>query len=401
VGATEAARERPILSDQPATAAAPRAIVFVPGPSVWQTRDTPGGLSLLERQLKQLRKLGIAVAAVLVPDQDPEPVMVARMPPIVRVPHTAVTLPAALAAAVDELPPECLALSADLLIDPRVEGRGPQAAAWVHAADVRRHGAGLASRTALLPLTEIDPYAPELRGTADPYIVGAHSSQERAQAWRILLDSVQKRALDLPGRYFDTPFENLLVRRLARTSITPNQITLATLLIAAGVACLFWHGWLRLGVSIALVVGVLDGVDGKLARLKLATSKLGELEHVGDFFYENSWYLALAAYLRTVTGLPALWYAGLGLVFFDLADSLLYLAVQRHTGTMLDELTTFDRRFRAVAGRRNVYVWFFVVGFWSGHAAMAFLCATAWAGLTVVVHATRVAWVLATVPARA
>jgi hypothetical protein len=63
---------------------------------------------------------------------------------------------------------------------------------------------------------------------------------------------------------------------------------------------------------------------------------------------------------------------------------------------MLDELTPFDRRFRAVAGRRNVYVWFFVVGFWSGHAATAFLAATAWAGVTVLVHAARVAWALAT-----
>jgi phosphatidylglycerophosphate synthase len=143
---------------------------------------------------------------------------------------------------------------------------------------------------------------------------------------------------------------------------------------------------------------VLDGVDGKLARLKLATSKLGELEHVGDFFYENAWYLALASHLHAATQRPEFWYAGLLLVALDLADSLLYLVLQRHTGKMLDELTSFDHRFRAIAGRRNVYVMIFVLGFFSGAPAPAFLFAVVWAGVTVAVHAVRVMWVLATTP---
>ena len=63
---------------------------------------------------------------------------------------------------------------------------------------------------------------------------------------------------------------------------------------------------------------------------------------------------------------------------------------------MLDELTPFDRCFRAIAGRRNVYVMILVVGFFSGRAAQAFLCAVVWAGVTVAVHGFRMMWVLAT-----
>ena len=391
----------------------PTAVIFVPTPHAWRADGTPGGLSLLERQLRQLKKLGIGVAALLVPDRDPDPVVTGELPRVVRVPRAADRLGAALAAAVDALPAACLVVSADLLVDPRVlraladraattfaaVGDVAREVGWVHARDVRRHGAALPGHAERLPLAAIDRYAPELRGNADPYVVAVRSPGERRAAWRILLDSVQKRALDLPGQYFDTPFENALVRRLAPTRITPNQITLATLVIAAGVAWLFARGWLRIGVVIALVVGVLDGVDGKLARLKIATSKLGELEHVGDFFYENSWYLALGSHFGAA--LPALWWAGVGLVILDLTDSLLYAAAQRRTGVMLDELSTFDRRFRAIAGRRNVYVWFFVVGFFAGDAATAFACAVAWAGITVLVHAARVASVLATPPARA
>ena len=409
--ASEAARERAaaeVVGDL-----RPVALIFVPTPRAWRADGTPGGLSLLERQRRQLRKLDVAVAALIVPDRDPDPVVGGDAPPVVRVPRAANHLGAALAAAADALPAQCLALSADLLVDPRVLrtliGRdattfaavadGMRDVGWVHVRDVRRHGGAVAAHAERLPLAALDPYAPELRGDAEPYVVAVRSPAERRVAWRILLDSVQKRALDLPGQYFDTPFENALVRRLAPTGITPNQITLATLVIAAGVAWLFARGWLRIGVVIALVVGVLDGVDGKLARLKIATSKLGELEHVGDFFYENSWYLALGSHFGAA--LPVLWWAGVALVLLDLTDSLLYAAAQRRTGAMLDELSTFDRRFRAVAGRRNVYVWFFVVGFFTGEAATAFACAVAWAAVTVLVHAGRVAWLLASPPARA
>lgn len=397
------------------------AVIVVPSAVVWSRTGAPGGLSLLERQLKQLRKLGIAATTLLVPAGDPAPELSSACGPtrVVRLSTgTGADFGAALAVAIDELPSESLALSADRLVDLRilrallrsptttfasVDGTTGEPVAWIRVTELRRHGTTIAAHAELLPLASLDPYDPELRGTVPPYVIGCGSPDERRAAWRVLLDHVQKRALDLPGQYFDTPFENFLVRRFAPTEVTPNQITLATLVLASGVALLFLRGWLRLGVLLALVVGVLDGVDGKLARLKLATSKLGELEHVGDFFYENAWYLALAWHLSTAMSRPRLWYAGMVLVVCDLADSLLYLVLQRHTGRMLDELTTFDRRFRAIAGRRNVYVMIFVAGFFPGYPAEAFVCAVTWAAITVAVHASRVLWVMSTtarVPAK-
>jgi len=413
------ARSEAVRRDDEAAVAAPRdaaeadALVFVPSANTWRREGAPGGLSLLERQLRQLAKLGRVRVVLLVPAGDPEPVV--RVPQVVvsvrRVPDTARDLASALAATAD-FPAGFLALGADRLVDLRVlrtlldrdatifasvDGTRAEPVAWVRAEDVARYGAAVAAHAARCVVGAIDPYSPELRGDATPYLVTVATQDERRAAWRILLDHVQKRALDLPGQYFDTPFENFLVRRLAPTNVTPNQITLFTLLLAAVVAGFFHGGWLRVGVLLALVVGVLDGVDGKLARLKLQTSKLGELEHVGDFFYENGWYLALASYF-SAAGRPELWYAGWLLVACDLSDSLLYLAAQRSTGRMLDELTSFDRRFRAIAGRRNVYVMMFVAGFFGGRPAEAFLGAAAWAVTTVVVHAARVVWVVATSP---
>ena len=383
-----------------------RTVIFVPQPGVWRREGAPGGLSLLERQLKQLAALGFEAPLLLVPADHPVPALDpgAALVRLARVPAEATSAVAALAAAVDALPSDFLFLAADYLVDSRVlralaARRGPVLASTgdgalapvgrAGVADVRRYGVTLAHCAERLSLAEIDPYVPELRGAAAPYVLSVRTAAERCIAWRVLLDHVQKRSLDLPGQYFDTPFENFLVRRLAPTNVTPNQITVATTLLAIAVGMLFLRGWLWAGILFALVVGVLDGVDGKLARLKLATSKLGELEHVADFFYENFWYLAIAAHLEVATGMARFWRAGLLLVACDLADNLVYAAIRARTGRMLDGLTPFDRGFRKVAGRRNVYVMLLALGVVSGHVTAAFLAVVLWAGVTVAVHVGR------------
>ena len=383
-----------------------KSVIYVPDSGVWQRDGSPGGLSLLERQILQLGALDIDAPVLVVPVGDPEPVLPRRcqIGALVRVPKETPSAFAALAAAVAVLPADFVFLAADRLVDPRVlralaacsgsvvacsADASPEPVARVRAADLRRYGSELAGHVRRLALDSLDPYVTELRGTVVPYILSVRSPAERRAAWPVLLDGVQKRALDLPGRYFDTPFENFLLRRIAPTNLTPNQVTLATIVLACAVGTLFLHGWLRTGVLLALLVGVLDGVDGKLARLKLATSKIGEFEHVADFFYENFWYLAIAAHLQAVTGIAGLWQAGLFLAGFDLTDNLLYLVVRVRTGSVLDELSQFDRSFRLIAGRRNVYVMIFAAGFFGGGPAAAFVAATLWAGVTAVVHALR------------
>lgn len=379
-----------------------RAVIVVPDAASARASGTPGGLSLLERQLRQLRALGHGPATLLVAADVPE--AVARAAQVADVHRSAAADPfVALQAAAAHLPETFLVLSADHLIDARVLRHAAAAAEDTLLVDARRGRLpiGRLTRTALLRdgmdaftraralrLDALDPYAPELRGRVAPYCLPMRSADERRAAWPVLLDHVQKRGLDLPGAYFDTPFENVLVRLLASTRVTPNQVTLATLVLAVLVGWLFWHGQLALGLALALVVGVLDGVDGKLARLKLATSKLGELEHVGDFLYENLWYLALARGFA-VTGGPLFWRAGALLVCCDLIDNLAYGTVSARTGRLLDELSPFDAAFRRIGGRRNVYVWIILLAACLRRASLGFVTASVWAAVTAAVHVSR------------
>lgn len=102
------------------------------------------------------------------------------------------------------------------------------------------------------------------------------------------------RALRFESAWKDSPLARWVDRRLswrisyrlAHTSVTPNQITLAS--TALGLLCAWLFAfpgyWSRLLASVLfLVVITFDGVDGELARLKLAESRLGaQLDTVGD-----------------------------------------------------------------------------------------------------------------------
>jgi phosphatidylglycerophosphate synthase len=240
----------------------------------------------------------------------------------------------------------------------------------------------------LLPAS-LDTYSPAQRGPVPFYLDMVTTPDDAARATQTLIQAAQKRALDLPAVLVDPFFENRLVSLLCNMPITPNQVSLFTGILGAGIALLFLHGWLRLGISLAYAVEVLDGVDGKLARTRLQTSRLGELEHILDFFVEHAWYLTITLFLVTSTRNQQLWWVGGGLMALGLLDNLLYALGQVWFQKQLDELAPFDRAFRLIAGRRNIYAWLCFFGFWAGVPVHIFTAACLWAGVTVVVHSVR------------
>ncbi|MGE3537025.1 MAG: CDP-alcohol phosphatidyltransferase family protein [Candidatus Tectimicrobiota bacterium] len=235
----------------------------------------------------------------------------------------------------------------------------------------------------------LETYSPSHRGPVPVYLERVTTPEEAAHATQTLIRSAQKHALDLPALLVHPFFENRLVAWLCDTPVTPNQVSLFTGLLGAGVAYLFLHGWLRLGIVLAQVVAVLDGVDGKLARTRLQTSRLGELEHILDFFVEHGWYLTITLFVVTSTQDMQLWWIGGALMALDLVDNLLYSLGHLWFQKQLDELGPFDRRFRLLAGRRNIYIWVCLVGFWAGAPVQSLTVSCAWAGLTVLIHGAR------------
>jgi len=99
------------------------------------------------------------------------------------------------------------------------------------------------------------------------------------------------------NRLVARPLAAVLLVPLRATRITPNQITLATLVVfAAGAAMLaLWPGWraLVIAASVIELSYVLDCVDGQLARLKGTSSPVGA--HLDFLMDELKAFLLIAA----------------------------------------------------------------------------------------------------------
>ncbi len=243
----------------------------------------------------------------------------------------------------------------------------------------------------LLP-DDIDPFSPEARGPLRPYFVEVLSKDDARRATSLLIRSQQKQVMDLPAQFIDPPFENMLTRLLCDTPITPNVVTFLGVGAGVLVAWSFWHGYFLAGALIMFLVEILDGVDGKLARTTLHYTKLGKYEDVIDYFNETSWYVALGVGLRS-TGLnpSSAWLAGL-LICSDTTDSIIYALSEKWYGKTVDFFSPFDRAFRSIAGRRNIYAFMFIIGFSLGYPHQTFAIVALWAALTAGIHGLRLFW---------
>lgn len=240
---------------------------------------------------------------------------------------------------------------------------------------------GAAGEVEIVDVQKQPTYLVNLRRHVRPLWFPAPRPHHRALAENLLLDAAQNGTLDLPAKVH-APIETWIIARLCRTGVTPNQITLFTAAVSLMTAFLFARGNLLAGTILALIVGVLDGLDGKQARVKVETTELGKREHLLDYALELSWWTALA-YQFSASGPLVL------LVVSDLFDRLAKKSVKQKTGRHLDDLSLFDRAVRLVGGRRNIYIWMFALGLLAGIPDQAFLALCLWGAVTAAVHVLR------------
>jgi len=246
----------------------------------------------------------------------------------------------------------------------------------------------MAGSLAFVDAVEQESYIPSMRRNVRLLVFPAPDAERRPLAERLLRDATQKGVLDFPAMVH-SPIEKWIVSHLCRTSITPNQITLGTGVLGVAVTLLYATGHLGLGAILALAVGVLDGVDGKLARLKVQTTKIGKGEHALDYCLEMSWWVALAYYFQRSGEVP---YAYLmwGIFFAaDVVDRLAKWSVERRLGRSLDDVARFDRLVRYVSGRRNIYTWLFAFCLLLGAPAKGFVLLCAWGVTSTAIHIFR------------
>ncbi len=104
---------------------------------------------------------------------------------------------------------------------------------------------------------------------------------------------------------------------LAKTHVTPNQVTIASILCGIGCALCYAFGNFFTGSLLLFISHVLDCTDGNLARIKEMFSPLGKwLDMFGDRFAEAIVFIGVSIYFFK-TGASELW------ILLTLVDAIL------------------------------------------------------------------------------
>jgi phosphatidylglycerophosphate synthase len=239
---------------------------------------------------------------------------------------------------------------------------------------------------------EENDYIVSMRRHVRPLCFPAPPEERRRLAERVILDSAQNGTLDLPA-YIHGPIETAIISLLCKTRITPNQITIAGFIIGCTATAAFALGRVGLGIIAALIFGIVDGLDGKQARVKIETTERGKWEHHLDYFIENSWWAAIAFHLWRSGQFPNAFYFLALLVGSRLLHEFAKRRAKMAKGRLLDDVAPFDRAFRLIAARRNVYVWILACGFLLNAFPQSYVVICAWAAFSAAVHLVRSIWI--------
>jgi phosphatidylglycerophosphate synthase len=208
-----------------------------------------------------------------------------------------------------------------------------------------------------------------------------------------LFDSVYKGVTDLVTKYV-WPLPAYWVTKLcARLHVHPNAVTLVGMVAMVAATLLWVEGELVAGMAFAWLMTFLDTVDGKLARVTVTSSQVGNLlDHVTDVIHPPIWWAALAYALASrpgEVGAEPIWRA-LGVILVGyVVGRLIEAWAKFRMGFNPFLWRPFDSTFRTIVSRRNLILLIMTIGLAAGAPEKAFIAAAGWALISVGIQLLR------------
>lgn len=214
------------------------------------------------------------------------------------------------------------------------------------------------------------------------------------EAERALFAKVYKGVTDLVTKYVWPAPALLATRAAAAAGIRPNAITAAGFLLMLAASWFFFDGDIALGLAAGWAMTFLDTVDGKLARVTVTSSRLGNwLDHGTDIIHPPLWWICLAH------GLAANDAGSAGLIVAACAIILGCYVIGRIVEVSFHLLfgfnaflfRRFDSAFRTVVARRNILLLIMTAGLLAGAPTEAFAACAGWSLVSTLIQLARLA----------
>ena len=175
------------------------------------------------------------------------------------------------------------------------------------------------------------------------------------------------------SKYVNRKASEPMARMLARTRITPNQMTWAAFGIALLSFVSFTFGLNIIGGLLVQLSSIVDGIDGSLARLKGMSSTFGGfLDSVLDRYADILIVLGLTLWSLSHETYPGIWLVG----FLAIAGTICISYTRARIGSNHRHL--FDKGLKSLASR-DIRLFLIMLG---GITGQAYFCLIVVAVLT-------------------
>ena len=231
----------------------------------------------------------------------------------------------------------------------------------------------------------------KLRRKARPLAISLEETSSAHAEW-LLYKSVYKGVTDLVTKWAWPVPAYYVTKAAARFRIPPNAVTIVGLLLTILAGYLFYEGSVGLGLAAAWAMTFLDTVDGKLARVTVTSSRLGNwLDHGTDVIHPPAWWICLARGLteNDPEAVDVIWTSCWLVLASYIVGRLIEVSFHRFFGFNGYLLSHIDALFRLIVARRNIILLIISVGLLTNSVTEAFIACAVWSVACVVFQTVR------------
>ncbi len=236
-------------------------------------------------------------------------------------------------------------------------------------------------------------YDQALRKRAVPFALSLTANTQFSAEWQMFRASY-KGVTDFVTKWLWPWPAFWATRWCAARGISANMVTAASLLLVLLAMWLFARGQFAAGLVVAWLMTFLDTVDGKLARVTLTSSRIGNVfDHGIDLLHPPFWYVAWyfgvavgATQTQALLLAGAVWTAVIGYVVGRLQEGFF---LWRY-GFEIHAWRPLDAAFRLFTARRNPNLAILTVAAIASRPDLGLQAVAAWSLLSLAFHFWRI-----------